>query len=147
MSAATSSAPDWSPVAPPRPHPRAATHDPRWVRVLLIGAALTFLGLFLVLPLVTVFIEALAKGASGIRRSDSRAHRARSDPAHAARRGDLGTRQHDLRNRRGLGDHEVRLPRQAAADHRDRLAARRVARCFGADLRAAVRRQGLLGPG
>jgi sulfate transport system permease protein len=64
MSAATSSAPDWSPVAPPRPHPRAATHDPRWVRVLLIGAALTFLGLFLVLPLVTVFIEALAKGAS-----------------------------------------------------------------------------------
>jgi sulfate/thiosulfate transport system permease protein len=34
------------------------------VRVLLIGVALAFLGLFLVLPLATVFIEAFAKGAS-----------------------------------------------------------------------------------
>jgi sulfate transport system permease protein len=63
MSAATSSAP-WTSAAPPRPVPRAATQDPRWARALLIGTALTFLGLFLVLPLVTVFIEALAKGIS-----------------------------------------------------------------------------------
>jgi sulfate transport system permease protein len=63
MSAATPSAPGWTPTAPPRAHPRAATHDPAWVRVLLIVTALGFLGLFLVLPLVTVFIEALAKGA------------------------------------------------------------------------------------
>lgn len=64
MSAAPSSAPDWTPAAAPRPHPRAATHDPRWVRVLLIGGALAFLGLFLVLPLATVFLAALAKGTS-----------------------------------------------------------------------------------
>jgi sulfate/thiosulfate transport system permease protein len=64
MSSATSSASDWAPAAPPRPLPRAATRDPAWVRVLLIGAALAFLGLFLVLPLATVFIEALAKGTS-----------------------------------------------------------------------------------
>jgi sulfate transport system permease protein len=44
--------------------PRAATRDPAWVRGLLIGTALAFLGLFLILPLATVFIEALAKGTS-----------------------------------------------------------------------------------
>jgi sulfate/thiosulfate transport system permease protein len=64
MSAATSSAPDWISAAPPRLAPRAATHDAPWVRVLLIATALGFLGLFLVLPLATVFIEALSKGAS-----------------------------------------------------------------------------------
>ncbi|MCU0230421.1 MAG: sulfate ABC transporter permease subunit CysW, partial [Acidobacteria bacterium] len=32
------------------------------MRALLIGSALLFLGLFLVLPLVTVFLQALAKG-------------------------------------------------------------------------------------
>jgi len=62
MSAATSSATAWTPAAPPRPSPRAATRDARWVRALLIGTALAFLGLFLVLPLATVFLQALAKG-------------------------------------------------------------------------------------
>ncbi len=36
--------------------------EPPLVRAALIGAALLFLGLFLVLPLVTVFVEAFAKG-------------------------------------------------------------------------------------
>ena len=63
MSAATSATPG-VPATPRRAHPRAATYDPTWVRVLLIGAALSFLGLFLVLPLVTVFIEAFSKGAA-----------------------------------------------------------------------------------
>jgi ABC-type sulfate transport system permease subunit len=41
----------------------AATREPRWVKVvLLIAIALTFFGLFLLLPLATVFIEALRKG-------------------------------------------------------------------------------------
>jgi sulfate transport system permease protein len=40
----------------------AAARDPRWVRALLIGTALLFLGLFLVLPLATVFLQALSKG-------------------------------------------------------------------------------------
>ena len=39
-----------------------ATADPRWVRVLLIGATLAFLGLFLFVPLVSVFVEAFRKG-------------------------------------------------------------------------------------
>jgi len=37
--------------------------EPRWVRALLIGIALTFLTVFLVVPLVAVFVEAFKKGA------------------------------------------------------------------------------------
>ena len=41
----------------------AATSEASWVRVLLISIALTFLALFLFLPLVIVFSEAFSKGA------------------------------------------------------------------------------------
>ena len=40
----------------------AALTEAPWVRRVLIGAALTFFALFLLLPLVVVFVEALAKG-------------------------------------------------------------------------------------
>ncbi len=40
----------------------AGTTEPRWVQRWLIGVALTFMALFLVLPLVTVFVEALGQG-------------------------------------------------------------------------------------
>jgi sulfate/thiosulfate transport system permease protein len=43
-------------------HAPAATVEPLWVRVLLIGLALTFLTLFLFIPLIAVFTEALKKG-------------------------------------------------------------------------------------
>jgi len=43
------------------PH-RRATAESSWVRRLLIGGALLFLGTFLVVPLVSVFAEALSKG-------------------------------------------------------------------------------------
>ena len=39
-----------------------ATHEPAWVRRLLIGIALAFLAVFLFVPLVAVFVEALKKG-------------------------------------------------------------------------------------
>ena len=55
------------PPARPRgeAHPMpAATLEPLWVRVLLIGVALTFLTLFLFVPLAAVFAEALKKGWS-----------------------------------------------------------------------------------
>ena len=41
---------------------RSSTTEPAWVRYLLISTALAFLFLFLVLPLATVFAEALNKG-------------------------------------------------------------------------------------
>lgn len=41
---------------------RAATDEPAWVRRTLIGLALAFLTLFLFVPLISVFYEALKKG-------------------------------------------------------------------------------------
>ena len=41
---------------------QAGTTEPAWVRYTLIGIALTFMFLFLVLPLAAVFTEALRKG-------------------------------------------------------------------------------------
>jgi sulfate transport system permease protein len=41
---------------------RSATDEPLWARVLLITVGLAFIGLFLVLPLSSVFVEALRKG-------------------------------------------------------------------------------------
>ena len=47
-------------VATPRRLP--ATDEPAWLRRVLIALALGFIALFLLLPLVTVFVEALRKG-------------------------------------------------------------------------------------
>jgi sulfate transport system permease protein len=41
-----------------------ALQDPSWVRYILIGLSLLFIGLFLILPLAMVLIEAFAKGWS-----------------------------------------------------------------------------------
>ena len=38
--------------------------EPRWVRGVLLALALGFLGLFLLLPLIVVFAEALSKGCA-----------------------------------------------------------------------------------
>ena len=43
-------------------HKHVSTTEPAWVRFSLITLALTFMFLFLVLPLATVFAEALRKG-------------------------------------------------------------------------------------
>jgi sulfate transport system permease protein len=48
--------------SPQAPSVRVARLDPPWVRVTLIGVALTFLGLFLLLPLLVVFGQALSGG-------------------------------------------------------------------------------------
>jgi sulfate/thiosulfate transport system permease protein len=53
------------PATAPRPRLRSAlasTHEPAWVRWVLIGIALTFLSLFLFVPLAAVFHEAMKKG-------------------------------------------------------------------------------------
>jgi sulfate transport system permease protein len=41
---------------------RRATEDPAWARRLIIGIAIGFLGVFLIVPLASVFTEALNKG-------------------------------------------------------------------------------------
>src|SRR5262249_40030484 len=40
----------------------AATRDPLWIKVAVLGISLAFFGLFLLLPLVAVFVEALRRG-------------------------------------------------------------------------------------
>jgi sulfate/thiosulfate transport system permease protein len=54
--------------------PRSATAEPAWVRRLVIGMAVGFIALFVVLPLTAVFYEALRMGLSAY-------GRAVSDPA------------------------------------------------------------------
>ena len=60
---------------PPRGRAKAGTTEARWVQWLLIGVALVFLLLFLVLPLAAVFTEALRKGLdaylTGLREPDA----------------------------------------------------------------------------
>ena len=59
----------------PRRRAKAGTTEARWVQWLLIGVALAFLLLFLVLPLAAVFTEALRKGLdaylAGLREPDA----------------------------------------------------------------------------
>lgn len=44
--------------------PSRSTQDPLWARVLLIGLAVAFLGLFLLVPLASIFVEAFRKGVA-----------------------------------------------------------------------------------
>jgi len=50
------------PPSASRPHLQVATEEPAWVRALLIAAALLVLSALLIVPLVSVFHEALKKG-------------------------------------------------------------------------------------
>ncbi len=51
-----------SQLATSRNQPSHATTEPAWVRLVLLGLAALFIGLFLVIPLVAVFVQALQKG-------------------------------------------------------------------------------------
>lgn len=42
--------------------PPRATSDPPWARTIILAVALGFMGLFVVLPLTAVFVEALREG-------------------------------------------------------------------------------------
>ncbi|HYE08536.1 MAG TPA: ABC transporter permease subunit [Planctomycetota bacterium] len=53
--------PNGSPLHAPPP-PRPGLTEPAWVRWLLIGIVVSFLGCFLLLPLAVVFVSAFAKG-------------------------------------------------------------------------------------
>jgi len=55
-----------APAIKSKPH---ALTDPHWVRYGLVGFSLTLIGLFLVLPLATVLLEAFAKGWTTYRAS------------------------------------------------------------------------------
>src|ERR1700738_1153339 len=52
----------WAPAPEPSGSIRRATREPRWAQALLVGGAIAFLGLFLFVPLLAVFEEALRNG-------------------------------------------------------------------------------------
>ena len=62
------------------PPPRAIATKAARVRVALIGIALTFLVLFLFLPLVGGVRQGVREGRCGLRRGDRRSHGAGGDP-------------------------------------------------------------------
>lgn len=43
----------------------AARHDPLWVRISLIGAAVLIVGVLIVIPVINVFFQAFARGVGG----------------------------------------------------------------------------------
>ena len=115
-------------------------------RALLIGVALVFLALFLVVPLAAVFAEALREGR---RRATCAAI---TRPGRAARRSSSRCSTAAIAVPLNLvfgvaaawAIAQVRVPRQEPADHADRPAVRGLAGHRGPDLRAAVRRAGLV---
>ncbi len=85
------------PAASAAPIRATALTEPRSVRWLLIAAALGFLALFLLLPLVGRLRRGLAQGRGGLCRGADRAGRAGGDPADAAHGADRRAAQRRLR--------------------------------------------------
>lgn len=134
------------PASASRPRVADATTEPRWVRWMLIAAALLFLFGFLLLPLLLVFVQALGSGVqafiAAITEADALA--AIASPLLVAGIG--GALEPGLRHRRrGMGGEQTRIPRQAPAGEPDRPAVRGIAGGGGAGLRADLRRRA--GPG
>jgi sulfate/thiosulfate transport system permease protein len=53
---------DWTPLNDTGAQMRRATSDPAWARALIMATAMLFLGVFLIIPLIAVFTEALRQG-------------------------------------------------------------------------------------
>jgi sulfate transport system permease protein len=52
----------WIGARQPVEEAERATTDPRWARLLILAATVGFLGIFVILPLIAVFAEALRQG-------------------------------------------------------------------------------------
>ena len=116
------------------------------VRWILTRSRCSHSALFIVLPLVAVFVQAFEKGWGAYRAAIADPDTRCGHLALSADRGHFGSAQHGLRRGRGLGDHEVPIHGQERAGHADRYSVRRLAGHFGLDLRAGVRRAGLVRP-
>jgi sulfate transport system permease protein len=120
--------------------------EPAWVKVVLISVALSFFGVFLLLPLVTVFAEGLRKGwgaylAAFVSRDAWDAIKLTLDHCRHRRSAQPG-----VRCRGRLVDRQVRFPGKRLLITLHRPAVLGVTGDFGPDLRAAVRSPGLVRP-
>ncbi|MGL5632786.1 MAG: sulfate ABC transporter permease subunit CysW [Azovibrio sp.] len=61
MSGATATL-GWGGLHANRFESRSATREPAWIKFLILGVSLTFFAIFLLLPLIAVFVEAFRKG-------------------------------------------------------------------------------------
>lgn len=61
MSGATAAL-GWGGLHANRFESRSATREPAWIKFLILGVSLTFFAIFLLLPLIAVFVEAFRKG-------------------------------------------------------------------------------------
>ncbi len=121
-----------------------ATRDPFWVKAVVLSASL---GFFAAVPAAAADRRVRRGAAQGLERLSCGAGRARCivrRPAHPADRGHRRAAQSGVRRGCGLGDHQVRFSRQAAAHHLHRSAVLGLAGDRGTDLRAGVRRAGLV---
>ncbi len=84
-----------------------STQEPAWVRRTLIGLALTFLTLFLFIPLISVFYEALKKGMDVYIAAITDPDACISDPAYSDGGRDCGAAQSDLRRSGRMGDRQI----------------------------------------
>ena len=91
----------------PRPVSQLPLAEPRGVRVALIGIALLFLLLFLIIPLLAVFTEALREGGRGLFRGSRRTGSAGGDPTDFADGADRRAAERGVWDRRRLGGHQV----------------------------------------
>ena len=86
----------------------------------------------------------LSQGLVGLHRRPCRSGRPVGDRPHLADGGDCRAAQPAVRRGCRMGDHQVRVSRQAVPDHADRSAVLGVAGDRRSDLRAGVRRAGLV---
>jgi sulfate transport system permease protein len=96
--------------------------EPAWVKVVLIGIALAFFAIFLLLPLIAVFAEGLRKGWEAYLAALIEPRCLGRDQADPDRRRHRRAAQPRLRRRGGVVIAKFEFPRQARADHADRPA-------------------------
>src|SRR6266545_2072394 len=112
-------------TTPDAPTRTARRTDPPWVRFGLTGLALLAMTVLVVIPVISVFYEALAEGVGTYWNNltgDAALGAADADGRPAG-----GGVQHRVRHRGGVGDHAVQVPRPHAARHDDRRALLRLA--------------------
>ncbi len=89
--------------------PRPPTKDSRFASIAIVTVSIAFIGLFLFLPLLTVFLQALAQGFAAAFAAVHEADALYAHQAHADRRAHRRAAEHDLRRGGGLGHRQVRF--------------------------------------
>ena len=121
----------------------AVTTERYGVRVVLVTTAVVFLVLFLLLPLMAVFVEAFRAGLGAYFAAITEPDAVAAIKLTLLGRRYRRSRQYRVRTRGFLGHRQVRVQGQERIEHADRSSLLGVAGDLGPDLCAPVRRTGL----